>query len=153
MLDLRYVVDNLDEVRAALSRRGPAAAQTLDAIGALAEERSRVIQRVQALREEKNAANADMAKLDKKSDAFKERRDALKRTLDDARRMIQNKLWRQKREESIDKFVTDLRAKANVQENPEALAKVQVRDALGNVASPKGKAEPAAKKPAATQQK
>lgn len=74
------------------------------------------------------------------------RREAIKRTLEDARRMIQNKLWRQKREESIEKFVADLRAKANVQENPEALAKVQVRDAVGNVASP-GKPEPATKKP------
>src|SRR6185312_1443424 len=87
MLDLRYVMDHLDEVRAALSRRGPAAAQTLDAIGSLAEERSRVIQRVQALREEKNAANADMAKLDKKSDAFKERRDALKRISDESKEL------------------------------------------------------------------
>jgi peptidyl-prolyl cis-trans isomerase C len=84
------------------------------------------------------------------------RREALKRTLEDSRRMIQNKLWRQKREASIEKFVSDLRAKANVQENPEALAKVQVRDAIGNVASPgtaagKAKAEPAAKKPAQAQ--
>lgn len=83
------------------------------------------------------------------------KREALKRTLEDARRMIQNKLWRAKREEAIEKFVADLRAKANVQENPEALAKVQVRDALGNVASPggsvAGKAKPdgAAKRPAA----
>ena len=87
MLDLRYVVEHLTEVRAALSRRSPAAAQTLDAIGTLAEERSRVIQRVQALREEKNAANADMAKLDKKSDAFKERRDALKRISDESKEL------------------------------------------------------------------
>jgi seryl-tRNA synthetase len=87
MLDLRYVVEHLDEVRAALSRRGPAAAQTLDALSALAEERSRVIQRVQALREEKNAANADMAKLDKQSDAFKARRDSLKRISDESKEL------------------------------------------------------------------
>jgi len=87
MLDLRYVVDHLSEVRAALDRRGPAAAQTLDAISALAEERSRVIQRVQALREEKNAANAAMAKLDKQSDAFKERREALKRISDESKQL------------------------------------------------------------------
>lgn len=77
------------------------------------------------------------------------RREALKRTLEDARRMIQNKLWRAKREEAIEKFVADLRAKANVQENPEALARVQVRDSLGNVASPGAptqKAKPDAKK-------
>jgi peptidyl-prolyl cis-trans isomerase C len=82
------------------------------------------------------------------------RREALKRTLEDSRRMIQNKLWRQKREDAIEKFVADLRTKANVQENPEALAKVQVKDALGNVASPgsnaatKAKPEAAAKRPA-----
>lgn len=82
------------------------------------------------------------------------RREALKRTLEDARRMIQNKLWRSKREGAIEKFVAELRTKANVQENPEALAKVQVKDALGNVASPGGavtKAKPdAAAKPATT---
>ncbi|MEY4581674.1 MAG: hypothetical protein RL701_6377, partial [Pseudomonadota bacterium] len=48
MLDLRYVVDNLDEVRAALTRRSAAAAQTLDAIAELSATRSRVIQRGQA---------------------------------------------------------------------------------------------------------
>jgi len=73
------------------------------------------------------------------------RREALKRTLEDARRMIQNKLWRSKREEAIDKFVADLRAKANVQENPDALARVQVKDSLGNVASPGSPAAPSNK--------
>jgi peptidyl-prolyl cis-trans isomerase C len=60
------------------------------------------------------------------------RRDALKRSLEDARRMIQNKLWRQKREQAIEQFVADLRSKANVQENAEALAKVQVKDGQGH---------------------
>jgi peptidyl-prolyl cis-trans isomerase C len=64
------------------------------------------------------------------------RRDPLQRSLDDARRMIQNKLWREKREQSIEKFVADLRAKANVQENAEALAKVQVKDGQGNTGTP-----------------
>ena len=64
------------------------------------------------------------------------RRDALQRSLDDARRMIQNKLWREKREQAIEKFVADLRAKANVQENAEALAKVQVKDGQGNASTP-----------------
>jgi seryl-tRNA synthetase len=79
MLELRYVVEHLDEVRAALSRRGTAAAATLDAVQALAVERSRVGQRLQTLREEKNDANAAMAKLDKKSEEFVARREALKR--------------------------------------------------------------------------
>jgi len=89
MLDLRYVVEHLTEVRASLTRRGPAAAQALDAIAELAETRSRVIQRGQALREERNEANAAMAKLDKQSDAFKERREALKRISDEAKHLEQ----------------------------------------------------------------
>jgi peptidyl-prolyl cis-trans isomerase C len=55
------------------------------------------------------------------------KRDAMKRSLEDARRLIQNRLWRQKREEAIEKFVADLRAKADVKENPELLAKVRVK--------------------------
>jgi peptidyl-prolyl cis-trans isomerase C len=54
------------------------------------------------------------------------KRDAMNRTLDDARRLIQNRLWRQKREEAIEKFVTDLRSKANVKENLDLLAQVKV---------------------------
>jgi len=54
------------------------------------------------------------------------KRDAMKRSLDDARRLIQNRLWRQKREEAIDKFVSDLRSKENVKENLDLLAKVKV---------------------------
>jgi seryl-tRNA synthetase len=87
MLDLRYVVDHLTEVRAALTRRGNAAASSLDAIAELAQTRSRVIQRAQALREEKNEANAAMAKLDKQGDAFKERREALKRIADESKHL------------------------------------------------------------------
>jgi seryl-tRNA synthetase len=46
-----------------------------------------VIQRGQALREERNDANAAMAKLDKQSDAFKERRESLKRLSDEAKQL------------------------------------------------------------------
>ena len=62
------------------------------------------------------------------------RREALKRSLEDSRRMIQNKLWREKREAAIEKFVSDLRSKADVQENADALAKVRVKDAMGQSA-------------------
>ncbi len=55
------------------------------------------------------------------------KRDAMNRTLDDARRLIQNRLWRQKREEAIEKFVADLRGKANVKENLDLLAQVKVQ--------------------------
>jgi peptidyl-prolyl cis-trans isomerase C len=53
-------------------------------------------------------------------------RPALARTLEDARRLIQNRLWREKRETSIDKFVEDLRKKAEVKENLDVLAQVKV---------------------------
>jgi len=85
MLDLRYVVDHLPEVRASLERRGPDAARSLESIATLAERRSQVISRLQTLREEKNEANAAMAKADKQSDAFKERREALKRISDETK--------------------------------------------------------------------
>jgi peptidyl-prolyl cis-trans isomerase C len=57
------------------------------------------------------------------------KRDAFTRTLEDARRLIQNRLWRQKREDAIEKFVAELRGKAKIQESPELLAKVQVPQA------------------------
>ncbi len=53
-------------------------------------------------------------------------RPALDRSLDDARRLIQNRLWREKRQAAIDKFVADLRAKADVKENLDLLAQVKV---------------------------
>ncbi|HEX7481678.1 MAG TPA: serine--tRNA ligase [Polyangiales bacterium] len=87
MLDLRYVVDHLDEVRAALGRRGEAASQTLEPIAALARRRSTAITRLQALREEKNEANAAMAKLDKQGDEFKARRESLKRISDESKQL------------------------------------------------------------------
>lgn len=55
------------------------------------------------------------------------KREPMKRSLEDARRLIQNRLWRQKREQAIESFVAELRTKANVKESPELLAKVQVK--------------------------
>src|ERR1700754_5352280 len=68
MLDLRYVVENLDTVRAQLARRSPAAAACLDEIAELSHRRVEVIKQLEALRQEKNAANEAMAKADKKSE-------------------------------------------------------------------------------------
>jgi parvulin-like peptidyl-prolyl isomerase len=53
-------------------------------------------------------------------------RAALDRTLQDARRLIQNRLWREKREGAIDKFVGDLRQKADVKENLDLLGQVKI---------------------------
>ncbi|HMI91621.1 MAG TPA: serine--tRNA ligase [Polyangiales bacterium] len=78
MLDLRYVVEHLPEARAALMRRGPAAARSLDAIAEQADRRRGLIMRLDALRSEQNDANAAMAAADKKSAEFGARRDALK---------------------------------------------------------------------------
>jgi len=40
--------------------------------------------------------------------------------------MIQNRLWREKREKAINSFVDGLRAKANVQEDMALLSQVKV---------------------------
>jgi len=69
-------------------------------------------------------------------------RPALARTLEDARRLIQNRLWREKREAAIEAFVADLRKKADVKENMDVLAQVKVD--LSDL--PKEEAEGAAKK-------
>jgi hypothetical protein len=81
-------------------------------------------------------------------------RPALDRSLDDTRRLIQNRLWREKREAAIDKFIADLKAKADVKQNLDLLSQVKV-DTTG--ASPDGgsaaggsaQARPGRKAPAA----
>jgi seryl-tRNA synthetase len=78
MLDLRYVVDHLDEVRAALTRRSAAAAETLAPIADLGRERRAAIAEVETLSAKRNQANDAMARLDKKSSEFAEKRDSLK---------------------------------------------------------------------------
>ena len=45
-------------------------------------------------------------------------RAALDRSLEDARRLIQNRLWRKKREDAIEKFVADLRTEGRRQGEP-----------------------------------
>ena len=88
MLDLRYVLDHLDEVRKGLSRRGPAAAGPLARIEALGEERKRSIQELESVLRERNAASEAMSKIaDKKSAEFSERREALRALGDRAKRL------------------------------------------------------------------
>jgi peptidyl-prolyl cis-trans isomerase C len=53
-------------------------------------------------------------------------RAALDRSLDDARRLIQNRLWRKKREDAIERFVGDLRNKSDVKENLALLEQVKI---------------------------
>jgi seryl-tRNA synthetase len=79
MLDLRYVLDNLDEVRAALARRGPAQAALLDRITELGAERKRTIQELESVQRERNAASEALAKIaDKKGAEFAAKREAAK---------------------------------------------------------------------------
>jgi seryl-tRNA synthetase len=98
MLDLREVVDNLSDMRAALARRNAAAARSLDPIASLAARRGEVITRREMLRAQQNEANDAMSKLDKQSDEFRARRDALKsiaqevKTLDAAQREVEAEL-------------------------------------------------------------
>ena len=61
MLDLRHVVENLEAVRAQLARRSAGAAASLDTIAELSHRRVEVIKQLEALRQEKNAANDAMA--------------------------------------------------------------------------------------------
>jgi seryl-tRNA synthetase len=79
MLDLRHVMDHLEEVEAGLRRRSAAAAETLAPIAELGKKRRVLIQAVETKQAERNAANEEMAKADKKSPAFAEKRDLLKR--------------------------------------------------------------------------
>jgi peptidyl-prolyl cis-trans isomerase C len=54
------------------------------------------------------------------------KRKELSRTLDQARRPIQHKLWREKREAAVDSFVKGLRDKAKVTENYGLLGQIQI---------------------------
>jgi len=79
MLDLRHVVDHMDDVRAALARRSPAAAHTLAPIAELGHKRRELITLTETKAAARNQANEKMAKADKKSPEFAEQREALKR--------------------------------------------------------------------------
>ena len=79
MLDPRYVADHLDEVRASLARRSAAAAATLgDDFAETVRARRAAIQEVEGWQKQRNAESEAMAKLDKKSPEFAQKRDELK---------------------------------------------------------------------------
>ncbi len=91
MLDLRYVVDNLAAVRAALGRRGPAHAAPLDRIEELARRRREAIAASEARAARRNAANQEMARLTKGSPEFLARADEL-RTLSREQKELEKEL-------------------------------------------------------------
>ncbi len=79
MLDLRYVSENLAEVKASLGRRGFADAELLDRLGALADERRSLIAEVDALRQRRNEASQAMGQVaDKQSEEFQAKREELR---------------------------------------------------------------------------
>ncbi len=79
MLDVRQVIENLQQVREALSRRSAADAALLDSVADLGERRRTLITSSQAKQAERNAASKSMGKIaDKQSAEFSERRLQLK---------------------------------------------------------------------------
>ena len=78
MLDLRYVVDHLEDVKRALSRRSPQAVAPLEPISELAAQRRRVITDAEQMAAMRNAANKKMSQLAKNSPEFAAEREALK---------------------------------------------------------------------------
>jgi len=87
MLDLRFVTEHLDEVRAGLARRGFTDANVLDAVASLAERRKHAIVAVEQKRAERNEATQAMAKADKSSSEFQARRESLRALGDEAKRL------------------------------------------------------------------
>jgi seryl-tRNA synthetase len=65
-------------VRAGLERRSPAVAALLDPVATLAGERRKLIAEAEKKQAERNSASKEMAKLDKSSPEFAQRRDQLK---------------------------------------------------------------------------
>jgi peptidyl-prolyl cis-trans isomerase C len=53
------------------------------------------------------------------------RRAAFSRTFEEARRPIQNRLWRERREQAVEDFVAELRANTEIEEHPENLAEIR----------------------------
>ncbi len=80
MLDPRYVAENLESVRAGLSRRSPDTASSLDQLAHAIEQRRVLIGKTEALQARRNAANQEMSQLAKSGDrsSFAARRDELK---------------------------------------------------------------------------
>jgi seryl-tRNA synthetase len=78
MLDSRFVADNLDQVRAALVRRNPAWANELEPVADLVRRRREALGQSEKRAAERNQASNEMAKADKSSPAFAEKREALK---------------------------------------------------------------------------
>lgn len=71
MLDLRYFREHFEELKDGLAKKKFEC--DLEAVRLLDEERRRIVTDTEQLRAQQKAANAEMAKLDKKSEAFREK--------------------------------------------------------------------------------
>lgn len=71
MLDLKYFRENVEAVKRGVARKKFGC--DVDALVELDRRRRAIIQETEAARSEQKAANAEMAKLDKKSEAFREK--------------------------------------------------------------------------------
>ena len=78
MLDARFVADHLDEVRAALVRRNASWAAELEPVAELVKKRREALGLSEKKAAERNVASTEMAKADKSSPAFAEKRETLK---------------------------------------------------------------------------
>jgi len=79
MLDLRFVMENLELVRAGLDRRGGTHAQSLDTLAALGDRRRALIGDVEGLQRERNEASQAMSRIaDKQGEEFAQKRAALR---------------------------------------------------------------------------
>ena len=92
MLDPRYVAENLESVRASLSRRSPAAAGSLDQMAQAIEQRRVLIGKTEGLKARRNAANQEMSQLAKSGDRsdFEARRDELKSLAEEIKSLESN---------------------------------------------------------------
>ena len=91
MLDLRYVVENLDVVRAALAKRSDKDAALLEPIGDLASRRVELIKSHEGKQAERKSSSKMMGKLDKASADFAAQRDALKALSQEVKRLEQER--------------------------------------------------------------
>jgi len=78
MLDPRHVADRLDEVRAALVRRSPHWADELSPVAVLVQKRKLAIIESEKKAGARNQASTEMAKADKASPEFAQKREELK---------------------------------------------------------------------------
>jgi seryl-tRNA synthetase len=101
MLELRYVVEHLDEVKAGLSKRGPEAAAPLATIAEIAQERRQAITQMEAMAQEKNQANAEMAKMPKGTPDFQAKRVTLGQLSDRIKEM-------QKKVDEVDARIAEI---------------------------------------------